>query len=307
MDENKVADTKTRSRSWMYTINNYTDEDINRLKSLDCTYHVMGKEVGENGTPHLQGCITLTKTIRFSGASKCIKGHLTVPNDLSAARNYCMKDDDFWVQDNRKQGQRSDLDDVCDFIKAGNSLKDTALKFSSTYVKFHSGILQLTRHTQNTEPRKDKPTVSWYYGSTGTGKTRSVYESEPNLWISGDSLAYFNGYENQPAVLFDDFRGGFCKFRELLRLLDRYPVTVNIKFGSAEWNPERIYITSNVAPEACYDKNGEDIQQLVRRIDNIIEFGIGLNTIPRRTVIKGSLPLILADTSINIDDVDDQN
>lgn len=263
-----------RGKSFMYTLNNYSDEDVERLKLLECKYHVIGKEEAPTtGTPHLQGCITFNKTLRYAAARKLIGGHLLCPEVIETARNYCMKDKDFIVIDNRKQrGTRSDLNEVTSFVKEGHTLKETALKFSDTYVKYHGGLLQLTRHMQQDAPRSCKPVVHWYYGATGLGKTRCIFDSEPELWATSDSLQYFNGYTNQRAAVFDDFRGGFCKFRELLRLLDRYPLTVNIKYGTANWNPDRIYITSNKAPDECYDKPDEDMQQLIRRIDNIVEF-----------------------------------
>ena len=263
-----------RNRTWMYTINNYTEEDIERLSALECSYNVFGKEIAPTtGTPHLQGCITFNTTHRFKQAARVLKGNLTIPKVVDQARNYCMKDNDFIIIDRRtRQGKRNDLVELTEYVKKGHTLKETAMEFSSTYVKYHAGILQLTRHMQQDTPRCTKPVVHWYFGGTGLGKTRSVFEAEPELWITSDSLTYFNGYANQRAVVFDDFRGGFCKFRELLRLLDRYPMVVNIKYGTANWNPDRIYITSNKPPELCYEKPDEDMQQLVRRIDNIVEF-----------------------------------
>lgn len=47
-----------RSRGWSFTLNNYSDEDYELLKAhLHSTSlkYVIGKEVGEKGTPHLQG------------------------------------------------------------------------------------------------------------------------------------------------------------------------------------------------------------------------------------------------------------
>lgn len=262
-----------RGKSWMYTINNYDAEMENRMQQLECQYHVYGREVGEQGTPHLQGCITFNNSVRFAQVQKMIPGHLTRPKVIDLARNYCMKDGDTFIKDNRKgQGSRTDLKNVCDFIKEGHTLDETAKEFPVEYIKFHAGMTKLTHVYQDNKRRDFKPVVHWYYGDTGTGKTRVVFETEPDLWITSDSLAYFNGYNHQEAVLFDDFRGGFCKFRELLRLLDRYPFIANIKYGSLEFNSKRIYITSNKPPEECYQKPDEDMQQLVRRIDHIVNF-----------------------------------
>lgn len=55
-----------KGRSWVYTLNNYTEDDVERLRSLDCQAHFAGHEVGESGTPHLQGYIRFAEPKRFS-------------------------------------------------------------------------------------------------------------------------------------------------------------------------------------------------------------------------------------------------
>lgn len=93
-------------KSWMYTLNNYTPEDVVRHKGFDCTYHVFAEEVGEEGTPHLQGCITFTKNCRFASVAKFMpRCRLQRPEVIEIARNYCMKEDNF-ILDNRRPGER---------------------------------------------------------------------------------------------------------------------------------------------------------------------------------------------------------
>ena len=115
-----------------------------------------------------------------------------------------------------------------------------------------------------------KPVVTWIYGPTGTGKTRSVIFKEPDLWVSGFNLNWFDGYIGQPAVLFDDFRGSFCSFQTLLRLTDRYVFPVPVKGGFVDWAPLRIYITSCLHPKDAYPNCDEKVDQLLRRIDTIL-------------------------------------
>lgn len=80
------------SRSWCYTINNYKNEDIEFVKRLDCTTHVCAKEVGESGTPHLQGSITFTKCHRMSALKKLHPtAHWEVTKSIEHANNYCRK------------------------------------------------------------------------------------------------------------------------------------------------------------------------------------------------------------------------
>jgi len=48
----------TRLRRFCFTLNNWTEEEWDALTEFQCTWMVMGKEVGENGTRHLQGMQT---------------------------------------------------------------------------------------------------------------------------------------------------------------------------------------------------------------------------------------------------------
>lgn len=113
----------------------------------------------------------------------------------------------------------------------------------------------------------------WIHGKSGTGKTRYVYEKEAHadIWESGTDLKWWQGYEHQDVTLFDDFRGDQCKFHWLLRLIDRYPVTVEVKGGSRQLIAQRMYITSAYPPGEIYQKSAEDQYQLRRRIDEVID------------------------------------
>lgn len=56
----------TRSRAWCFTWNNYPDDAVDRLKGIPCERMVVGREVGESGTPHLQGYVRFKQPQRFS-------------------------------------------------------------------------------------------------------------------------------------------------------------------------------------------------------------------------------------------------
>lgn len=49
--------SRVRSRAFTFTWNNYSDEDVEYVKQLDCSYVVFGKEKAKTGTPHLQGYV----------------------------------------------------------------------------------------------------------------------------------------------------------------------------------------------------------------------------------------------------------
>lgn len=143
-------------------------------------------------------------------------------------------------------------------------------------------IIELYRPT---ETKREKPVVLWFYGPTGSGKTRTAVEiareSGLRYWVSSDSdLKWFDGYTGQEYAIIDEFRRQGIKFSWILKLLDRYPLLVPIKGSWVRWSPKVIILTCPVPPREAYqwlDKDGETqdwdgIDQLKRRIDAEIEF-----------------------------------
>lgn len=283
------------SKSFCFTINNWSESDINTLDNILCNYLIYGKEVGENGTPHLQGYVSFSKNYKLGGLKKIhSKAHWEVAKTRDEAINYCMKDGKFTIRDNRTQGSRTDLSMAIDCLKTGG-IKKLVLECPKEYVKYSTGLEKLAM--KYTKPRDPKvpPVIIWLYGKTGTGKTRQVIEKEPDLWISGRDLKWWDGYENQEAVLFDDFRGDFCTFHELLRILDRYPYNVQVKGGTRVFNSKRIYITSCFKPTKVYDTR-EDIGQLTRRITEIKEV-VKEATLKKVTEVTEVVEVILDSTT----------
>ena len=65
--------SKSRLRKCCFTLNNYTDEEFTQLlKVLDGMKFIIGKEVGESGTPHLQGYVEFGRQLSFKQVKEMI-------------------------------------------------------------------------------------------------------------------------------------------------------------------------------------------------------------------------------------------
>ncbi len=95
---NTKTDMSIRKRNWVLTINNYTKCDILHINSITLpNQYFYGKEVGENGTKHLQAFIMWKNAKSFKRMKKLFpRAHIEVMRGNKRENiNYCMKEGDF--------------------------------------------------------------------------------------------------------------------------------------------------------------------------------------------------------------------
>ena len=234
---------------------------------------IFGKETAPTtGTPHLQGYVYLpNQRTKKSLIKEVPRASWQKARGTGHANfEYCSKEDaEFYECGVRpRQGERSDIAEIKNKLDDGHTLFDIIL--SNGLSGLHVAEA-LRKHS--TEKRTWKPEVKWYWGESGSGKTRTAFEECPNAWISGRSLKWWDGYEGHPDVIIDDFREDHCSYVELLRILDRYPYRVETKGSSQELLAKKIIITSIYSPQMTFSSLREPVSQLLRRIDQVIEFG----------------------------------
>lgn len=267
-----------RSRSWVFVINNYSPEEDLYCQELANServkFIIYGREVApETGTPHLQGYIYMKNPQGLKGMKKVFpRAHLEraagSPEDNI---RYCSKEGDIFRHGEApQQGARSDISEMKEKVKKGASMREL-IEGATSYQSLRCAEL-LMKYAPPI--KRERPAVYWFYGPTGTGKTRRAVEmGGDDYWISGKDLKWWDGYYGQKTVILDDFRGDFCPLHELLRILDRYPYRVELK-GSSTWlRAETIIITAPQPPEMYYARaEAQAMEQLLRRITNITKF-----------------------------------
>jgi len=272
------------ARGWFLTWNSppadwKTAFAVETLQEKHVMYAVWQLE--EVLTPHVQGYLEFENAVRRTAVAKMFPGghvekRLGTPQE---AMTYCTKEAtriegpwDFGTLP-LGSGSRSDLEALTESIEGGATLHSLALEHARSVLKYHRGIQALIAWRVPARHRPDIQ-VTVYWGDTGTGKTRLVYEKEPDVFAvmtpTGKTV-WFDGYEQQATVLFDDFRPSWMPLSYLLRLLDRYPMTVQVKGGTVSWNPLHVYLTCDSHPRTWFlEESGS--QQLMRRISSILHF-----------------------------------
>jgi len=273
---------EARSRSWVMTYFPTNDEQDQRwFKTLSLKKGIRYFIVGMELTPttkklHYQGYIafnngkTFKQTKRWFGLDR-IYINPAKADDFDNQR-YCEKDSNLLLEvgEPLKQGKRSDIDIAVEIIEETQSVA-TVLESVKNY--------QAVRHVElylkyKEKKRPIKPIqVIWIHGSSGKGKTRKVYDDNEDDVFVPLSYKWWDGYDGHKTVLIDDYRKDFCKYHELLRLLDIYPLRVETKGGSRQVQFTKLYITSIYHPEDIWghlDGEQDGYNQLERRITQII-------------------------------------
>lgn len=261
-----------------FTLNNYTDDEYKAIcdwLAAESTYSIVGKEVGECGTPHLQGYCNLgrQKRLRFNQIkAKMPRSHIEIARGTDEEnQTYCKKGGDY-VEYGVIQysGKRNDLQPVVEAIVGGKRIAEVALEYPIQYVKFSRGLRDLAAITARQHQRSTKTEVWVLTGAPGTGKSRFCFEQATAV---GDTYYkprgdWWDGYEGQKSVIIDDFYG-WIKYDEMLKICDRYPYQVPVKGGYQPFTSERIYITSNAPVERWYKFDNYNPAALLRRIEHL--------------------------------------
>lgn len=294
----------TRSRKWQITINNPKEKgfDHERIKEQlgtfkSCVYWCLSDEIGENGTYHTHIFMACSDAVRFSTIKKKFeRAHFEMAKGTSKEnRDYIFKEGK-WEKDKKKetnlpetheefgdmpverQGQRNDLIDLYDMIKQGLSNFDI-IEENPAYM-MHIDKIERARQIVKEEKFKNvyrDLEVTYIWGDTGTGKTRSVMDQYgyENVYRITDYTHPFDSYKGQDVVIFEEFRSSL-KIQEMLNYLDRYPLELPCRYLNKIACYTKVYIISNIPLTCQYDyiqqQYPETWEAFCRRIYNIKHF-----------------------------------
>lgn len=162
-------------------------------------------ERGENGTVHFQFVIKMARQTRFAAVHKlypeCYLEVVTPEKGgVDGALKYCEKEDThiagpFTVGEpvTKRQGKRTDLDEVKKAIKEGFSDGQLYDHFFNSMARYphlahHARMAWASKALRDVE-------VNVYYGVAGGGKSHAAYHDMPDAYRKPDAGQWWDGYQ----------------------------------------------------------------------------------------------------------------
>lgn len=264
-----------RCRSWCLTYFPTKEEEDQKwfkylAKKSGIRYFVVGYETCPSSKrKHFQGYIAFYNAKTFKACKKWFeldRIHIepAIAGDFKN-KGYCTKENKFVeVGVPCSQGKRTDIDVAIDIIKQTGSIREVLKTVKNYQAVRHSELYM--KYNEDDSIRLDLEVIN-IWGASGKGKTRYVYENETNIYRP-INYKWWEGYDGHQVVILDDIRKDYCKFHELLTLLDIYPIRIECKGGSRQLRAKKIYITTPIPLVEMwrYNRSDEDLYQLERRI-----------------------------------------
>lgn len=292
----------TQGRKWLLTINNPTDKGLDHKaiqKGLtqfpSLLYWCMADEQGE--TYHTHVFFALEHPTRFSTIKRRFPtAHIDRAEGTAAECRAYVQKSGKWADSNKaetsipgtfeewgelpveRQGERTDLALLYQLIKDGLSNYEI-MEQNPDYMLSLEKVERARQAVREQQYRETFRTleVTYIWGATGTGKTRSVMEkySYSGVYRVTDYAHPFDSYAGEDVLLLDEYSSNF-KIRDLLNYLDGYPLNLPARYSNRVACYTKVYIISNL----CLSKQYPDIQfdspmifaALIRRIHTVIHY-----------------------------------
>ena len=296
----------SQSRSYQITINNplekgFTDDKIDQIIAKSrVTFACYAHEIGANGTPHVHIYMLFPTPRRFSTLKRKFPGaHIektygspqdnidyirktgkfaeTSKAETSVEGSYR----EFGTVPSNLSLEISDMEQVVELLRNGYSV----VEIIEAYPKYAFKVNAIEAVKQAFLAEKYRETmrpveVTYKFGATGTGKTRSIYqEFAPDdicrITSYGKNGVKFDAYKSEDVLVFEEFASQI-PLEEFLVYLDIYPLMLPARYADKTACYTKVIITSNMPLDAQYileqHQKPETFNAFLRRINYIEEF-----------------------------------
>lgn len=268
-----------RSRAYCLTLNNPSPDEEAALLAMPCDYVCYGREVGDSGTPHLQGYVHFP-TLKSLPQVKTLLPRAHVEprkGTVDQAVDYCKKDGDFHEAGKKpaSQKEKGSKEKI-----RWKRIMEKAFEGDEEWLKENEPAVyckNLAMFRSHKKPKteclnhSDEDTPhEWIVGPTGSGKSKYVYVNYPKAYSKLLNKWWCN-YHHEDVVHIEEPNPEICKYLASFFKVwsDRYPFPGEIKGGRLEGlRPLKVIVTSNYSIQECFP-NKEDYLALERRFKTI--------------------------------------
>lgn len=293
---------KRSSRKFQLTINNPTDHGFTHDKVRQiltefpsAIYWCMCDEVGEQGTPHTHVFVVFKNSVMFETLHKKFYGvHVEQANGSHKENRDYVRKEGKWLDDakhetnlpdtfeewgelpsDRTKGE-SQAEQIMQMVRDGKSNAEILTEIPGALNKLN--YIEQSRQTLLEDKYRDtwrELEVTYIWGDTGSGKTRSVMETYgySNVYRVTDYAHPFDSYKGQDVILFDEFRSSL-PLASMLTYLEGYPIELPCRYANKVACFTKVFLISNIPLEKQYPNVQTDEprswEAFKRRIHSVI-------------------------------------
>lgn len=282
-------------------MNNYPDTSM--VDGVVCKYIIYGKEVGESGTPHLQGFVSFKDAKTMSAAIKTLPGcHLEIAKTIHEAIEYCKKEGDFTERGvaPMTQKQKGDSNQWAEIYKAAETGDiesidpEIRFKYARTIDYIHDRANKRAKPESMSELQNE-----WHYGPSGTGKSRTVRERYPDAYIKMNNK-WWDGYQNEEVVIMEDFNLEQAKHlaHHIKLWADHYPFRAESKGSGMVIRPKKFIVTSNYSIQEAFGEDRTGSLEPIERRFNVIHYNHDLGEMSETELVHRKKGKIVKETLV---------
>ena len=272
--------TEKKSRKYQLTFNNPLDHGFTHeiIKTTLASfpgmqYWCMCNEIGEQGTPHTHLYLYSPNAILFSTLQQRFMGaHIEAAKGSHRENRDYIREEGRWLDDAKHETNLPETfeesgalpierdmrelvsSEILSLIQSGSSNAEILVQYPSAMNRLQH--IEAARQTLLEECYSNQwrdLEVTYLWGKTGVGKTRSIMEKY------GYSRVYrvtnydhpFDDYKGQDVIHFEEFRSSL-PIQDMLKYLDGYPLMLPCRYNNKAACFTKVYLVSNIPLSAQY-------------------------------------------------------
>lgn len=262
----------SRSRRFFITLNNWTQEEYDAWWSFPCKYMVIGKEVGEQLTPHLHIYVEFETMKSFKQIKDFSpRANIQVAKGNSQqGREYATKDGDFvergsrsMTQSEKGASEQKRWSDAVAYAKSGELDKID----DQIFLMHYNNLKRIQKDYMPTVSDLEDPCAFWFYGESNNGKSDYARLLFGDSMFSKDANKWWDGYQGEETALIEDIdpHNLSMTVRQFKIWADKYAFLAETKGGVIRIRPKRIVFTSQYTIEEVFGRYDQQTVDAISR------------------------------------------